>query len=76
MQWQKRRLQSVKRCYLCRLAPQCTHDPLYIVPKAVAEHSWAGLDSRGVFLVQVPGKFLHSTNFLRLAFRKSVIQSH
>ena len=55
MQWQKRRLQGVKRCYLARLAPQSPQDPLYIVPKAAAEHSWAGLDSRGVFIVQVPG---------------------
>lgn len=55
MQWQKRRLQGVKRCYLARLAPQSAQDPLYIVPKAASEHSWTGLDSRGVFIVQVPG---------------------
>lgn len=55
MQWQKRRLQGVKKCYINRLAPQSVEDPLYIVPKAASEHNWNGLDSRGVFLIQVPG---------------------
>ena len=40
---------------MCRLAPQSIEDPLYIVPKAVSDHDWSGLDSRGVFLIQAPG---------------------
>lgn len=55
LQWQKRRLHGVKKCFMCRLAPQSIEDPLYVVPKAVSEHDWSGLDSRGVFLIQAPG---------------------
>ena len=55
MQWQKRRLQGVKRCFMTRLAPHCPADPLFVVPKAVAQHNWSSLDSRGVFYIQTAG---------------------
>jgi hypothetical protein len=54
LQWQKRRRFGIKRCYVCRLAPQSERAPLFIVPKAVIEHNWNALDSRGVFIIEIP----------------------
>lgn len=55
LQWQKRRKFGGKRCYISRLAPQSESVPLFVVPKAAAEHTWAALDSRGVFMIEIPG---------------------
>jgi Dual specificity phosphatase, catalytic domain len=77
LQWQKRRLQGIKKCFMCRLAPQSVEDPLYIVPKAVSDHDWSALDSRGVFLVQAPGAYLHHTQVLlqTIFFLRCVVQT-
>ena len=38
-----------------RMRPHSAYDPLHLVPKSVREPSALALDSRGAFLVQVPG---------------------
>jgi hypothetical protein len=54
--WQLRRTKGIKQgAYIARLAPQSSSAPGYIVPKAALEHSWGGLDSRGVFIIQILG---------------------
>lgn len=55
LQWQKRRKFGGKRCYISRLAPQSESVPLFVVPKAAAVHTWDALDSRGVFIIEIPG---------------------
>ncbi|EFJ25293.1 hypothetical protein SELMODRAFT_27743, partial [Selaginella moellendorffii] len=59
MQWQARIIGAQNKpstTSMYRIAPQSAYDPLYLVPKTVANPSFDALDSRGSFVVQTTSK--------------------